>query len=119
MELSQPLFADVMVELDEAAVVVPLLLSTGFHMRTDLPEAVASTVRSVSCRASCTAIDPTPPAPPMISTAGAASGTGRVTSRRSKSISQAVIAVSGSAAASAQPRVDGLFPTMRSSTRCS
>lgn len=41
VELSEPLFADVMVELDEPAAVVPLLLSTGFHVRTDLPEAVA------------------------------------------------------------------------------
>lgn len=40
VELSQPLFADVMAGLDRPAVVVPLLLSTGFHMRTDLPEAV-------------------------------------------------------------------------------
>ena len=40
VELSEPLFADVMVELEAPAVIVPLLLSTGFHMRTDLPEAV-------------------------------------------------------------------------------
>ena len=33
-------------------------------------EAVAITVRSVSCRASWIAIEPTPPAPPMISMAG-------------------------------------------------
>lgn len=39
VELSEPLFADVMVEADQPTVVVPLLLSTGFHMRTDLPEA--------------------------------------------------------------------------------
>ena len=53
----------------------------------------------------------------MISTAGAAPGTGRSTSRRSNSISHAVIEVSGSAAASAQSIVAGLRPTMRSSTR--
>ncbi len=40
VELSEPLFADVMVEAEVATVVVPLLLSTGFHMRTDLPEAL-------------------------------------------------------------------------------
>lgn len=41
VELSEPLFADVMVEVSEPTVVVPLLLSTGFHMRSDLPEAIA------------------------------------------------------------------------------
>lgn len=41
VELSEPLFADVMREADAPTVVVPLLLSTGFHIRTDLPEAVA------------------------------------------------------------------------------
>ncbi|MFB9314354.1 sirohydrochlorin chelatase [Nocardioides plantarum] len=40
VELSEPLFADVMVEAEGPTIVVPLLLSTGFHMRTDLPEAV-------------------------------------------------------------------------------
>lgn len=40
VELSEPLFADVMVEASEPTVVIPLLLSTGFHMRSDLPEAV-------------------------------------------------------------------------------
>lgn len=41
VELSDPLFADVMKRLTEPAVVVPLLLSTGFHMRVDIPEAAA------------------------------------------------------------------------------
>ena len=41
VELSDPLFADVMTQLTEPAVVVPLLLSTGFHMRVDIPEAAA------------------------------------------------------------------------------
>ncbi len=41
VELCSPLFADVMAELREPAVVVPLLLSTGFHVRHDLPAAVA------------------------------------------------------------------------------
>ncbi len=41
VELSEPLFADVMVEIEQPAVVVPMLLSTGFHVRCDLPEAVA------------------------------------------------------------------------------
>ena len=56
----------------------------------------------VSRRASCTAIDPTPPAPPTIEEDRRRAGTGRRISSRSNSISQAVIAVSGSAAASAQ-----------------
>ncbi|WP_148616250.1 sirohydrochlorin chelatase [Nocardioides rubriscoriae] len=42
VELSDPLFADVMAAATEPTVVVPLLLSTGFHMRSDLPEAVAT-----------------------------------------------------------------------------
>jgi sirohydrochlorin ferrochelatase len=41
VELCEPSFASVMAGLDEAAVAVPLLLSTGFHVTTDLPEAVA------------------------------------------------------------------------------
>lgn len=41
VELCEPAFADVMAGLDEPAVVVPLLLSTGFHVSHDLPEAVA------------------------------------------------------------------------------
>lgn len=40
VELCDPLLVDVMDELTAPAVVVPLLLSTGFHMRTDLPEAL-------------------------------------------------------------------------------
>ena len=45
-----------------------------------------------------------------------APGTGLRTSRRSKSVTQAVIAVSGTAAASACERERGLGPTSRSST---
>jgi sirohydrochlorin ferrochelatase len=41
VELSEPLFADVMGHAEQPAVVVPLLLSTGFHMRSDLPEQAA------------------------------------------------------------------------------
>ena len=40
VELSEPLFADVMSGLTEPAVVVPLLLSTGYHVTVDLPRAV-------------------------------------------------------------------------------
>ncbi|WP_232680920.1 sirohydrochlorin chelatase [Nocardioides sp. R-C-SC26] len=40
VELSEPLFADVVRGLDGPAVAVPLLLSTGYHVRTDLPEAI-------------------------------------------------------------------------------
>ena len=40
VELCKPLFADVMAEHVEPAIVVPLLLSTGFHIRHDLPEAL-------------------------------------------------------------------------------
>ncbi len=41
VELCEPLFEDVMAGLDAPGVVVPLLLSTGFHVRHDLPEAVS------------------------------------------------------------------------------
>lgn len=41
VELSEPLFADVMSGAEQPAVVVPLLLSTGFHMRSDLPDQTA------------------------------------------------------------------------------
>ncbi len=37
VELCEPSFADVMTSSSEPAVVVPLLLSTGFHLRQDLP----------------------------------------------------------------------------------
>jgi len=42
VELCDPLFADVVAGLDGAAVVVPLLLSTGYHVTKDLPAAVAT-----------------------------------------------------------------------------
>ena len=41
VELSEPLFEDVVAGLTEPAVVVPLLLSTGYHVTVDLPRAVA------------------------------------------------------------------------------
>lgn len=37
VELSQPLFEDVVAASAEPTIVVPLLLSTGFHVRQDLP----------------------------------------------------------------------------------
>jgi len=40
VELCKPLFARVMDEHAEPAIVVPLLLSTGHHIRQDLPEAL-------------------------------------------------------------------------------
>ena len=42
VELSAPLLADVVAESSEPTVVVPLLLSTGFHLRHDLPAAAAA-----------------------------------------------------------------------------
>jgi sirohydrochlorin ferrochelatase len=42
VELCEPLFADVVASSDEPAVAVPLLLSTGYHLRVDLPAAVAA-----------------------------------------------------------------------------
>lgn len=42
VELSEPLLEDVVLELDGPAAVVPLLLSTGYHVRTDLPQACAA-----------------------------------------------------------------------------
>ena len=41
VELSEPLLTDVVAGLAGPAVVVPLLLSTGYHVRTDLPRACA------------------------------------------------------------------------------
>jgi sirohydrochlorin ferrochelatase len=40
VELCEPSFASVMTGLDEPAVAVPLLLSTGYHVRVDLADAV-------------------------------------------------------------------------------
>lgn len=40
VELASPLFSDVVIGLDGPAVVVPLLLSTGVHVRRDLPGAL-------------------------------------------------------------------------------
>ena len=47
VELSSPLIADEMRQLVGPAVVVPLLLSTGFHVRHDVPEAVAGSSERV------------------------------------------------------------------------
>lgn len=41
VELSEPLFSEVMEDADRPVIVVPMLLSTGFHVRSDLPEAIA------------------------------------------------------------------------------
>ncbi|THV11262.1 sirohydrochlorin chelatase [Nocardioides caeni] len=45
VELCEPLFADVVAATETPTVVVPLLLSTGFHLRQDLPTAVAAATR--------------------------------------------------------------------------
>ncbi len=45
VELSDPLFADVVAGLDRPAVAVPLLFSTGFHLRQDLPRMAGSAGR--------------------------------------------------------------------------
>ena len=42
VELCAPLFTSVVRSLEQPSVVVPLLLSTGFHVRHDLPEAMRS-----------------------------------------------------------------------------
>ncbi|MCX6400612.1 MAG: hypothetical protein NTX33_11880 [Propionibacteriales bacterium] len=46
VELCAPLFADVVARTAEPTVVVPLLLSTGFHLRQDLPAAVDASERA-------------------------------------------------------------------------
>ena len=48
VELSEPLFADVMASLPEPAVVVPLLLSTGYHVKVDLPRAAKAAAAPVT-----------------------------------------------------------------------
>src|SRR5690606_36896217 len=78
-------------------------------------EAVPITVSSVSCRASCTSTDPTPPLAPTTSSVLPYPLPG-CTPSRSNSYSQAVTVVNGMAAASAMPRLSGARPTMRSST---
>ena len=80
-------------------------------------DAVPITVSPVSRRAICTAIEPTPPAAPMMTMASPLCVLRAGTSRRSNRHSQAVIAVSGSAAACANEMVVGMWPAMRSSTR--
>lgn len=47
VELHAPLVGDVVASSEEPAVVVPLLLSTGYHVRHDLPRAVAPAVAPV------------------------------------------------------------------------
>ncbi|HET7736050.1 MAG TPA: sirohydrochlorin chelatase [Nocardioidaceae bacterium] len=42
VELNEPLFSDVMAAQDGPTVVVPLLLSTGYHVNHDLPEQAAA-----------------------------------------------------------------------------
>ncbi|MGL5824877.1 MAG: sirohydrochlorin chelatase [Nocardioides sp.] len=48
VELSAPLLADETRALTGPAIVVPLLLSTGFHVRQDLPEAVSPAGQAVT-----------------------------------------------------------------------
>ncbi|MCR1785075.1 hypothetical protein KVF89_21225 [Nocardioides carbamazepini] len=50
VELCAPLFADVVTEVSAPAVAVPLLLSTGYHLRHDLPAAVAAAARGDAVR---------------------------------------------------------------------
>lgn len=50
VELCEPLFADVIAVTEEPTVVVPLLLSTGFHLRQDLPRAVAAATHASMVR---------------------------------------------------------------------
>lgn len=45
VELCDPLFADVALAVEQPTVVVPLLLSTGYHLRHDLPTAVEAAPR--------------------------------------------------------------------------
>lgn len=47
VELCAPLFADVVRDLAEPAVAVPLLLSTGYHIRQDLPAMAAEAAAPV------------------------------------------------------------------------
>ena len=79
-------------------------------------EVVAMTVRLVNLRASWMAIEPTPPAPPTTNSERFSPPSPRLTPMRSNSSSQAVMVVSGRAAACAKPTDLGLRPTMRSST---
>lgn len=46
VELCAPLFADVVASAEVPTVVVPLLLSTGYHLRHDLPAAVEAAPRT-------------------------------------------------------------------------
>lgn len=46
VELCEPLFADVVARTATPTVAVPLLLSTGFHLRQDLPAAVEAAPRA-------------------------------------------------------------------------
>ncbi|WP_168929288.1 CbiX/SirB N-terminal domain-containing protein [Nocardioides sp. GY 10113] len=46
VELCAPLFADVVAQVPGPVVALPTLLSTGIHVRQDLPEAVAASGRS-------------------------------------------------------------------------
>lgn len=82
-------------------------------------EAVPITFRPVSRRASWTRIEPTPPAAPTTSRLWPWSALPSTICKRSKSSSQAVMVVSGRAAAWAKSRLFGRCPAMRSSTRCS
>lgn len=48
VELCEPLFADVVAATRQPTLVVPLLLSTGYHVRVDLPAAVAAAAGPVT-----------------------------------------------------------------------
>ena len=63
-------------------------------------------------------IEPTPPAPPMMSRLAPRSLPPASIFMRAKYASHAVIAVSGIAAACAKSSDFGFLPTMRSSTNC-
>ncbi len=78
VELCEPLFEDVLAASDDPTVVVPLLLSTGFHVRQDLPGGLPGPAG----RAAGAPARPAPrcsPAPARAAArAGAAPGAGRL-----------------------------------------
>jgi sirohydrochlorin ferrochelatase len=47
LERSEPLFAEVLAELDGPAVIVPVLLSTGYHVKVDIPSIVGDRPNTV------------------------------------------------------------------------
>ena len=87
------------------------------HFADSGRDAVAITFSFATFFASWMPIDPTPPAPPTISTDLPSSAPSGETPRRSNSASHAVMVVSGSAAAQVKSSDFGFAPTIRSSTR--